>query len=174
MQPTLKKWLWANPRSEEDQIIDIEHTLKILGITLEKDLSYKPHVDILLKNAYAKIAALRRIKRLVHNSNVMITLHKVYVLQTFEYCSPLLLGISRTLNNKLERANHYALRFILNLGNSVAYDGGLSIASMSSLEQRRIEQKLIVFSQSFRMHGPKYISNFLLPRVTTTTYEVED
>ena len=57
MQPTLKKWLWANPRSEEDKITDIEHSLKILGITLEKDLSYKPHVDILLKNAYAKIAA---------------------------------------------------------------------------------------------------------------------
>ena len=40
-------------------------------------------------------------------SNVMITLYKAYVLPNFEYCSPLLLGISRTLNNKLERANHY-------------------------------------------------------------------
>ena len=40
-------------------------------------------------------------------SNVMITLYKACVLPNFEYCSPLLLGISRTLNNKLERANHY-------------------------------------------------------------------
>ena len=30
----------------------------------------------------------------------MITLYKAYVLLNFEYCSPLLLGISRTLNNK--------------------------------------------------------------------------
>ena len=28
-----------------------------------------------------------------------------------------LLGISQTLNNKLERANHYALTSIFNLGN---------------------------------------------------------
>ena len=96
----------------------------------------------------------------------MITLHKAYVLPNFEYCSPLLLGISRTLNNKLERANHYALRSILNLGNSVTYDACPSIASLTSLEQRRIEQSLIVFFQSFRMHGPNYISNFLKPRVT--------
>ena len=79
--------------SEEDQIIDIEPTLKILSVTLDKDLNYKPHVDIMLKKAYAKIVALRKIKRLVP-SNVMITLYKTYVLPNFEYCSPLLLGIS--------------------------------------------------------------------------------
>ena len=105
----------------------------------------------MLKKAYAKIAALRKIKRLVP-SNVMITLYKTYVLPNFEYCSPLLLGISRSLNNKLERANHYALRSILNLGSSVTYDACLSIASMTSIEQRRVEHSLIVFFQSFRMH----------------------
>ena len=97
---------------------------------------------------------------------LMITLYKTYVLPNFEYCSPLLLGISRTLNNKLERANHYAVRSILNLGSSVTHDACLSIASMTSLEQRRIEHSLIVFFQSFRMHGPNYISNFFKPRVT--------
>ena len=72
---------------------------------MDKNLSYKPHVDITLKKAYVKIAALRRIKRSVP-SNKMITLCKAYVLPHFEYCSPLLLGISRTLTNKLERANY--------------------------------------------------------------------
>ena len=105
--------------SVEDQIIGIEPTIKILGVTLDKDLSYKPHVDIVPKKAYALIAALRKIKRLVP-SNVMITLYKAYVPPNFEYCSPLLLGISRTLNNKLERANHYALRSILNPGTTSA------------------------------------------------------
>ena len=94
---------------------------------MDKAVSYEPHVDIMLKKAFAKIAALCKTKRLVP-SNVMIILYKAYVLPNFEYCSPLLLGISRTLNNKLERANHYALRCILNLGISVTYDSCLSIA----------------------------------------------
>ena len=38
--------------------IEIEPTLKILGVTLYRDLSFKPHVAIMLKKAYAKIAAL--------------------------------------------------------------------------------------------------------------------
>ena len=47
----------------------------------------------MLKNVYAKIAALRRIKRLVL-SDVMISLYKAFVLPHLEYCSPLILGIS--------------------------------------------------------------------------------
>ena len=35
---------------------------------------------------------------------------------------------------------------------------------MTSLEQRRSKQSLIVFFQSFRMHGLNYISNFFKPR----------
>ena len=53
--------------------IEIQPTLKILGVTLDTDLSFKPHVTIVLKKAYSMIAALRRIKRLVP-SDVMILL----------------------------------------------------------------------------------------------------
>ena len=78
-----------------DQSIETEPTLKInfLGIALDKNLTYKPHVGITLKKAYAKMAALCRTKHLVP-SNKMITLYKAYVLPHFEYCSPLLLQIS--------------------------------------------------------------------------------
>ena len=69
-----------------DKSIEIEPTLKILGITLDRDLSFKPHVAIMLKKAYAKIAALRRIKRLVPSDD-MISLYKAYVLPRLEYCS---------------------------------------------------------------------------------------
>ena len=43
-----------------DKFMEIEPTLKILGVTLDWDLSFKPHVAVMLKKAYAKIAALRR------------------------------------------------------------------------------------------------------------------
>ena len=74
--------------------------------------------------------------------------------RTLSTVLPLLLGISRTLNNKLERANHLMHWSILNLGNSVTCDHAcLAVASMTSLEQGCIEHSLIVFFQSFRMHG---------------------
>ena len=44
----------------DDKSIEIKPTLKILGVTLDRDLSFKPHVAIMLKKAYAKIPTLRR------------------------------------------------------------------------------------------------------------------
>ena len=148
-----------------DKSIEIEPTLKILGVTLDRDLSFKPHVAIMLKKAYAKIAALRRIKRLVP-SDVMISLYKAYVLPHLEYCCPLLLGISKVLKNNIERTNHYAIKTLLNLGNSATYDFCLAMADMDKLEQRRTLQSLILFFKCFKLDGPNYISKFFTPRLT--------
>lgn len=46
---TLGKSQLTYRSSVEDQIIGIEPTLKILGVTLDKDPSYKPHTDMMLK-----------------------------------------------------------------------------------------------------------------------------
>ena len=126
------------------------------------------------KKAYAKIAPILRIKRLVP-SNVMITLYKAYVLLHFEYCSPLLLGISRTLNNKLERANYYASRSILNLVRSrYSRFMSFSIASVTTLEKRRIEKSLIVFFPRLFKRCKAYVIFRISSRLglLTTTYEV--
>ena len=142
--------------------IEIEPTLKILelhwiGICLSS--------PTLLKKAYAKITALRRIKRSVP-LDVMISLYKAYVLPHLEYCCPLLLGISKALKNNIERTNHYAIKTLLNLGNSATYDLCLTMAAMDTLEQRRTLQSLILFFKCFKLDGPNYISQFFSPRLT--------
>ena len=66
-----------------------------------------------------------------------ISLYKVYVLPHLEYCCPLLLGISKALKNNIESTNYYAIKTLLNLGNSATYDFCLAMADMDKLEQRR-------------------------------------
>ena len=98
----------------------------------------------------------------------MITLYKAYVLLHFEYCTLLLLGISRTLNNKLERAIYNASRAILNLVRSrYSRFMSFSISSMGTLENKRVEKSLIVLLQSFKIQNPSYTSNFFTPRFTS-------
>ena len=79
----------------------------------------------------------------------MISLYKAYVLLHLEYCCPLLLGISKVLKNNIERTNHYAIKTLLNLGNSATYDFCLAMADMDKLEQRRTLQSLILFFKCF-------------------------
>lgn len=118
--------------------IEIESFLEILGVYTDNKLSFEAHISAILKKVYAKIGALRRLKRLVP-PDVALILYKSYILPHLEYCNPLLLGLNKTLANKLEAANNYALKVLLNVGKDIDYNSILSIAGMNSLEFRRYE-----------------------------------
>ena len=119
--------------------IDIKDHLKILGICLDNNLSFKEHINVMLKKVYAKIGALRRLKRLVP-ANTMLLLYRSFVLSHFEYCNSLLMGIGKTLNKKLEDANYCGLRTIMNVGKRTSYESILRMVDTNTLEHRRIEQ----------------------------------
>ena len=145
--------------------IDIKEHLKILGVCLDNKLSYKEHTNVMLKRVYAKIAALRRLKRLVP-ANTLLLLYRSFVLSHFDYCNSLLIGIGRTLNKKLEDANYYGLRTIMNIRKSTDYKSILKLVGMKTLEHRRIEQSLLIFYKYFKENGPCYVANLFKPRVT--------
>ena len=90
----------------------------------------------MLKKVYTKIGVLRRLKRLMSH-NMSFSLYNAYLLPHLEYCSPLLTGINKTLNSKLESANKYVLKTLLNLGNNLDYNTILSLSDKQSLEHTR-------------------------------------
>ena len=57
-------------------------------------------------------------------------MHSKYVC---EFTLSLLIGISRTLNKKLEDANFYGLRTIMNMRKSNDYDSILKMVGMKTL-----------------------------------------
>ena len=98
-------------------------------------------------------------------ADISLMLYKAYILPHLEYCSPLLLGINKTLNKKLESANYYALKALLNFGNSLDYDSILSAVNMQSLEHRRYYQSLVLLFKCIKGNGPDYISDLFQPRI---------
>ena len=73
--------------------IDLNDSFKILGVTLDRKMTFKPYILEQLKKACAKTAALGKLRKFIPQE-VMIRLYKAYILPHLEYCSPLLLGIS--------------------------------------------------------------------------------
>ena len=139
-------------------LIDIKEHLKILGVCLDNKLSFKEHTNVMLKRVYAKIAALRRLKHLVPIDTLLL-LYRSFIIPHFEYCNSLLIGIGKTLNKKMEDANYYGLRTVMNTSL-------LKLLGMRTLEHRRIEQSLIIFFKCFKENGPRYITNLFKPWVT--------
>ena len=133
--------------------------MKILGVTLDKMLTFKDHISGQLKKAYAKSAALRRIRRFVP-TEVMISLYNSFVLPHLEYCSPLLLGVGKVQASRLEDANFYILRSILGYGKTISYQELLGIVNMKTLEHRRICSSLLLLYKSLFCKGPRYIRDF--------------
>ena len=97
-----------------DSPTKINDCLGILGVHFDNKLSFEIHISAISKKVYAKIGALRRIKMSVP-ADVALFLNKAYMLPHLEYCSPLLFGINKTLNIKLESANYYTSKILLNL-----------------------------------------------------------
>ena len=112
-----------------DSVIEIIGLLNILGVCIDDKLSFKDHLSTVLRKVYAKVGAMKRLRMLVP-ADISLMLYKAYILPHLEYCSPLLLGINKTLNEKLESANYYALKALLNFGNSLNYDFILSAVNM--------------------------------------------
>ena len=139
--------------------IELTDSLKILGVTLDERITFKPYIQEQLKKACAKAAALRKLYKFIPQ-DVMIRLYKAYVLPHLEYCSPRLQGIRNGLKNKLENTNYYILRTILRYSSSVFYDFLLNLAELQNLETRRQFQSLVILYKCLRGQGREYLSEF--------------
>ena len=159
---------WFNKDKTQEMIfgnLSCRYDLEFAGTPIDNNLSFKEHITVTLKKVYAKIGALRHLKRLVP-ANTMLLLYKSFVLSHFEYCNSLLMGIGKTLNKKLEDANYYGLRTIMKMGKQTSYESILRMVDMNTLEHRHVEQSLIIFFKCFKENGPGYVANLFKPRVT--------
>ena len=62
-----------------DTKMELANSLKILGVTIGNKLTYCEHISNMLKKVYAKIGALRFLKRLMPH-NMSLPLYKFYSL----------------------------------------------------------------------------------------------
>ena len=89
--------------------------------------------------------------------DVVLGLHKSFILLRLEYYRPLLLGVGKVQSNKIEDTNHYILRTLTGQGKSLSYQELLNICKLDTLECRKKQQSLILLFKSIE---PKYITDF--------------
>ena len=98
----------------KNKIIEQKECLDLLGVTIDSSLTLNVHIKNTLNKVYVKLSAIRRIKNLI-SILTATKLYKALILPHFEYCSPLLFGVTKGLRDKLEKANCFGLRPVLKL-----------------------------------------------------------
>ena len=149
-------------KSNNILIIDELH---LLGVTIDNKLTFSSHIKLVLSKIHAKISTLRRIRNFIDNDTAL-KLCKSYILPHFDYCSPLLMGINQTLSNKLENANYYVLRTLLNLPKFISYEQILLQYNLDSIKHRRLVQVLTLLYNGYSNH----ISNMF--RIKSCAYNL--
>ena len=151
-----------------ENIIPISHSVRSLGVTLDKNLSLEQHVSNVCKVAYFE---LRRISSIRHflTTDATKTLVCAFVLTRIDYCNSLLGGAPKTLLDKLQRVQNNAARLVSKSSKNEHITPILKSLHWLSVPSR-ISYKIssITYSSMFDS-GPTYLSDILDVYVPTRT-----
>ena len=101
------------------ETIKSSDSVKLLGITIDKQLNFKEHVTKLCKKGNQKLHALARIAKYMSKNKLRI-LMKAFIELQFNYCPLVWMFHNRTLNNKINRLHERALRIVYKDENGIS------------------------------------------------------
>ena len=100
--------VWANIGKD---LIWESNDVKLLGVTIDRDLKFDKHVLKLCSKANQKLSALSRMANLL-SFNKRRTLFKAFVESQFKYCPIVWMFHSRRTNSKINRLHERALGIV--------------------------------------------------------------
>lgn len=108
-----KKVLENNIKKKlESKILKIVNKVKYLEVIINKNLNFSAHVNCIGKKVGSKLGVLRRISMDL-TPYMRCTVYKSIVAPLFEYCASILLGVSDTNLQYLQKLQNKGMRIIL-------------------------------------------------------------
>ena len=130
--------------------IELCHSMKLLGVTIDSDLNFDEHVSELIRNVSKQLQVLKRYKHLIST----IVLRNACMMSFFSPASPTgqLFGIivaNETVTNLSGSTRAACVLFLMNI-------------IVPSLRNCRIHDMLTLVYKSFHHPAPSYINELLL------------
>ena len=162
------------------------HSMKLLGVTIDKDLNFTEHVADIVRRVSNQIQVMQRHKKLI-NTDTKTKLYNAYLLPHLYYCCVVWHHCGQRNLKKLEKINKRSLRFVFN-DNDSNYMQLLNRVGQPSLFNGRVHYILTLVYKSLNGLAPEYITNMFslkthninlrtsgthslfIPRVNTTKY----
>ena len=81
-------------------------TVELLGITLDKNINFKRHIQNICYKANSKTKALFRIRKFINLDQAQV-LAKAYILSNFRYCALIYMFCGKMCENSLQNTSAY-------------------------------------------------------------------
>ena len=147
-----------------------ETDVKLLGITIDDQLKFNRHVDILCKKAARQLNVMYRFKG-IFNFKEKETVYNTFILANFNYCPIVWHFCGKTSTKKIELIQERALRFLLDDQKS-NYEELLQRCQYTTLHIRRIKAIAMEVFKSLNNLNPKFMKEMF--QTKETPYELRD
>ena len=134
-----------------DHTLEVVHSTKVLGVTLDDKLRWDPHVNATVKSATFRLYILRRLKSLGLPQTELKDIFKMFLLPRLTYASPAWTpNLTITQNRKIEKVQKRACKIILG-PSYVNYEDALSTLGLTTMAH--------TFEQNIQQFGRKLLDN---------------
>ena len=133
-------------------------TIKYLGVTIDKDLTWKSHLTNTCNKAFAAVAAIRRSTSYLPCQTRKM-LYNALVLPHMDYCSVVWHSCSSKLSQSLERVQNYGMRVILSKPPRTPSAPLRHKLNWTTLHQRRHINMLCQVHRVMLSQAPAYMAN---------------
>ena len=96
---------------DNQELKQVDH-YKYLGETIDKDLSFEEHWNVLYPKLLSQLYVLREMKSLGFNKQVLITIYKAMSLSLINYSAPVLVNTNNTIKQEIKWVQQRALSII--------------------------------------------------------------
>lgn len=119
-----------------DTPLQVVQSAKILGVTIDNKLSWKDHVNQLVRSATYKLYLLRRLKTLGTPERELASVYATFILPKLTYASPAWSSsLNVTQRRQLEQVQKRACRIILG-PSYTTYQDALTALALTTLQER--------------------------------------
>ena len=147
-----KKEYQVDHISVGDSYIRQMDCVKLLGVTVDKHLTFKNHVELCRKKAMQRIFWLRTVKRYGGSSQGLTRLYHTCIRSIFEYASPAWFPFtSKMLQQVIERVEKCALKVI---HPALSYDEALELTKTPQIITHLNKMVLTQFMKMKKTHHP--------------------
>ena len=131
--------------------LQVVEQMRLLGLILTPDLSWKANSDYICKRAYARLWMLRRLKQFGVGEADLIDVYCKQVRSVLEFAVPVWSsGLTEKESNQIERVQKCGLAIILG-HSSESYESLAKSVGLSLLSERRTTICINFASKSFKM-----------------------
>ena len=92
--------------------VPLSDSIKLLGVTLDKSLTFHKHVNYVSQSCYYHMNALRHIRHCLDNHTASLIAHAL-ISSRLDYANSVLLGAPLYVTNKLQRIQNTLARIVL-------------------------------------------------------------